>query len=388
MSLGWLALRNLLRRRLRHGLMVGALAVSVAVLVCLSGFGAGYERALRAELDGMGVQLMLVPLGCPYDAAARVMRGRALDNTLPEQALAEVRNDPAVAVAAPLLTTAALHPDDRRVDLWVGLDESGRALRPWWRVKSGAAWFTGPESVILGSEAAAAELRVPGDQLFCPAANRSLRVSAVLERSGTSDDSLFFVPLLTAQEMFDLPGRLTAIAIRLHDPGQLREATARLQQIAGAQVVTLTEMMGVFLNLVGSVRVLLIAIATLAMVVCALGLFNTMLAGVLDRAEELAVMRALGASRHHLFGLVTIESLLLAAAGIAVGLPLAAGSGHTLEGLIRPYMPLAPLGTFWVLTGGAVGQAVVISLVMGLLSGLYPAWRAGRVQPAPALKGD
>jgi len=101
----WLAFRNLLRRRLRHGLMVGALAVSVAVLVCLSGFGAGYERALRAELDGMGVQLMLVPLGCPYDAAARVMRGRALDNTLPEQVLAEVRNDPAVAVAAPLLTT-------------------------------------------------------------------------------------------------------------------------------------------------------------------------------------------------------------------------------------------------------------------------------------------
>jgi len=270
----------------------------------------------------------------------------------------------------------------------VGLDESGRELRPWWRIKSGGAWFTGPESVILGSEAAAAELRKPGDQLFCPAANRSLRVSAILERSGTSDDSLFFVPLRTAQQMFDLPDRLTAIAIRLRDPGQLREATARLQQIAGAQVVTLTEMMGVFLNLVGSVRVLLMSIATLAVVVCVLGLFNTMLAGVLDRTGELAVMRALGASRHHLFVLVTTESLLLAAVGTAAGLPLAAGTGHTLEGLIRPFMPLAPTGTFWVLTGGAVGQAVLLSLTIGLVSGLYPAWRAGRVQPAPALKGD
>ena len=60
-------------------------------------------RALAGELNRMGLQMMLVPLGCPYDAAARVLKGRDLENSLPESALAEARSDPAVAVAAPLL---------------------------------------------------------------------------------------------------------------------------------------------------------------------------------------------------------------------------------------------------------------------------------------------
>lgn len=336
----------------------------------------------------MGTQLMLVPLGCPYDAAARVVKGRALDNTLPEEALAEARRDPAVAIAAPILITATPDQDGQRVDMWVGLDESARRLKPWWQVKSGLPWFTGPDSMILGCEAAAAEMREPGDKFFSPEANRTLRVEGVLDRSGTSDDSLLFVPLATAQAMFGQKGRLTAIAIRLRDPELLREATVRLQQIPGAQVVTLTEMLGVFLNLVGAVRVLLVSIATLAAVVCALGVFNTMLAGVIERNEELAVMRALGASRGQLFGLVTMESLLLTTAGAAVGLLLASTAGHTLERVARPSMPLAPSGSFWELTGPGVGQAVLICLAIGLLAGLYPALRAGRIQPALAIKPE
>ena len=96
-----LALRNSLRRPLRNGLTIGGLAIAVAVLVCLSSFGNGYRRALNAEIDRMGVQLLLVPLGCPYDAAARVLKGKALDVSLPESALVQARQDPAVAVAEP-----------------------------------------------------------------------------------------------------------------------------------------------------------------------------------------------------------------------------------------------------------------------------------------------
>src|SRR5262252_3809369 len=97
-----LAFRNLVRRPMRNGLTAAAVAVATAVLVCLSSFGNGYSRALSAEVDRMGIQMMLVPLGCPYDAAARVLKGRSLDFSLPESALAEARRDPAVAVAAPL----------------------------------------------------------------------------------------------------------------------------------------------------------------------------------------------------------------------------------------------------------------------------------------------
>lgn len=383
-----LAFKGMLRHRWRAGLLIGALAIPVAVLLCLSSLGSGYERLLRTELDGMGVQLMLVPLGCPYDAAARVVKGQALENTLPHAALAQVRADPAVAVAAPLLIVALPRDGEKRVDLWVGLDEAGRQLKPWWKAQAGSDWFADDNGVILGCESAAVELREPGDPLFSPEANRTLRVDGVLARSGTADDSLFFVPLRTAQAMFSQPERLTAIAIRLREPDLLREVAERLQQIPGAQVVTLTEMMGVFLNMVGSVRMLLQAIALLAVTVCALGVFNTMLAAVLERSDELAIMRAVGASRAQLFGLVAMESGLMAAAATGLGLCLAGLGGHALEGVIRPLLPMAPPGPLWRLTGFAIVQVVTLSLPIGIAAGLFPAWRASRIQPATALKAE
>jgi putative ABC transport system permease protein len=242
-----LALRNLFRRPLRTGLTISGLAVAVGVLACLWALGTGYERALGAEIDRMGMQMMLVPLGCPYDAAARVLKGKTLDNSLPESALGQVQRDPAVAVAAPLLLAALPRPKEGRADMWVGLDTNALALKPWWRTKAGDRWFQDENSIILGCDAAEIEMRNPGDWFYSPEGESKLRVSGVLERSGTSDDSLFFVPLRTAQRMFNLTNRLTAIAIRLRDPSGLRdpvdpslvhEAIERLRDIPGAQVVT------------------------------------------------------------------------------------------------------------------------------------------------------
>jgi putative ABC transport system permease protein len=121
---------------------------------------------------------------------------------LPESALEEAQRDPAVAVAAPLLMAALSRPNQGRADMWVGLDETALLLKPWWRVKAGESRFRDDDSVILGCDAAEVEMRTPGDRLYSPETGRELRVTGVLERTGTSDDSLLFVPLRTAQRMF------------------------------------------------------------------------------------------------------------------------------------------------------------------------------------------
>lgn len=381
-----LAIRNLLRRPFRSALTAAGLAVSVAVLGCLTAFGEGYRQSLHGELDRMGMQMMLVPLGCPYDAAARVLKGRTLENSLPLAALESARRDPAVAVAAPLLMAAVPRPAMGRTDMWAGIDRSALALKPWWRTRSGARWFDAEDEVILGSETAAVELRQPGDKLFSPETGQLLRVAGVLERSGTSDDSLFFVPLATAQRMFGQKDRVTAVALRLRDPELLMEAATRLQAVRGAQVVTMTEMMGTFLNLVGSVRTLLGAIGMIAVAASCLGVFNTMLGSVLEQMGELSVMRALGASRAQLFRLVSAEAAVLAAAGSLAGLALIFGGGRLLENLVKRFLPLAPAGSLLHVSPQIVGECVLIALGVGLLASLYPAWQASRISPAGALK--
>lgn len=383
-----LALKNLGRRPLRTGLTLFGLAVSVAVLASLLSLGEGYQKGLRTELDQMGMQMMVVPLGCPYDAAARVLKGRALDVTLPMDALKQVRADSAVAVAAPVYTAVLPRPEEGRTDLWVGIDESTCALKPWWKLAPGSSWFTGPNCVILGSEAAQAEMRKPGDRFYSPETGRELTVTGVLERSGTSDDSLFFVPLATAQAMFKQPNRLTAIAIRLKDPALVGDAADRFQQIKGAQVVTMTEMMGTFLNLVGAARTLMIAIAIVAVAISVLSIFNTMMAAVLERTHELGVLRAVGLSRAGAFGLMAAEAALVSCGGALLGLLLAWSLGGSIERMVRPFIPLAPSSGLPSLTSNSAVECVAVMLSVGILAGLYPAWQASRLRPAEALRAE
>jgi putative ABC transport system permease protein len=391
-----LVLRNLARRPLRNGLTLAGIAVAMAVLVTILAFGEGYRQALRRELEQAGVQMMLVPLGCPYDAAARVLKNNTLENSLPANALDAVRNDPAVAVAAPLLMAACPRQNERRTDMWVGLDRSALLIKPWWRAGSGRAWFTKQDDVILGADAAALEMRAPGDKFFSPERHREFHVAGILERSGTADDSVFFIPLETAQEMFGpLDGlragqadRLTAIAIRLKEPTLIREAAARLQKIPGAQVVTLTEMMGTFLNLLGAVRTLVVALAAVAVVVSALSIFNTLLGAVLERTNELVVMRAVGASRSQIFGLLVVESLLLTLIGNIAGAILAFALGPRVEALAGNWIPFAPGASLLALSWADVLRCGLLTLVVGVGAALYPAWRAARLQPALAMKSE
>jgi putative ABC transport system permease protein len=383
-----LAWRNLSRRRLRSGLTVAGLAVAIAVMDCLLAFGQGYEAGLGQELDRMGMQLMIVPLGCPYDAAARVLKGHSPEVSLPAAALGAVRRDKEVAVAAPLLMAAMPRPSERRTDLWVGLDDSSLALKPWWRLTRGSHWFWSQGEVILGAEAAATELREPGDAFYSPGTGKRLRVAGILERSGTSDDSLFFVPIATAQAMFGKHGRLSAIAVRLKDPTRGPDVAERLQRLPGVQVVTLTEMMGTFLNLVGSVRTLVLAIAMLAVAISALSVLNTMLAAVLERTAELGVLRAVGASRLAIFRLVALEALLLALGGGVLGLLLAAGGGRWIEAEVKGFVPLAPAESMLALTGGVIARCMLLGVGAGVVAGCYPAWRASRLAPAEALRGE
>jgi putative ABC transport system permease protein len=271
--------------------------------------------------------------------------------------------------------------------MWAGIDSSVRPLKPWWHFKSDAAWFDGPDTVILGSEAAVTEMRKVGDRLYSPELKQDLRVAAVLERSGTSDDSLFFLPLPTAQRLFHQEGRVTAIGIRLKDPALAAEAGRRLQRIPGAQVVTMGEMMGTFNTLVSSVRSLMLAIAILGLCISGLTVFNTMLAMMIERTPELGVMRAAGASRGQVTILMLLESLILTCSGSAAGLLLTFLVAPAAGAFARALVPLAPSGSITAITPLIACECAAIGAGLGLIAGLYPALRAASLSPIQAMKG-
>lgn len=129
----------------------------------------------------------------------------------------------------------------------------------------------------------------------------------------------------------------------------------------------------------GSVQMMLVPLGWL-------GAFNTLLAAVLERRDEFAVLRAVGVSRRQIFQIITLESLLLAVAGGLIGLTLAGLAGPWIEEQVRQHVSLVPATRLVSLTPGVMQQAVALGLAAGFFAGLYPAWRAACIAPAEAVK--
>lgn len=120
-------------------------------------------------------------------------------------------------------------------------------------------------------------------------------------------------------------------------------------------------------------------IAVIALVVGAIGIANIMLVSVTERTREIGIMKAVGARNRDVMQLFLFESALLGIAGSVVGVPLGIVVGWLATRYAEVGFALAPV---WMVLAVAVG------VLVGVVSGLYPAWRAARVDPIDALRHE
>lgn len=130
-----------------------------------------------------------------------------------------------------------------------------------------------------------------------------------------------------------------------------------------------------------ALRGLLAMLAGVFMILPAMNLVNLNLSRILERASEIGVRKAYGASRRRLVGQFVMENVVLTLLGAAVGFVLSAGLLHLLnESGIVPY-------SRFDLNLRIFGWGVLIALAFGIVSGVFPAWRMSRLHPVLALKG-
>src|SRR6266576_5474896 len=101
-----LSLKEWQRRPLRTGVTVAGVAIAVAALFSLLAFQRGYREGVRSELDRLGAHVLVVPKGCPYDAASIALHGASWPCYLQENYLKQVRAVDGVATAAPVFMNA------------------------------------------------------------------------------------------------------------------------------------------------------------------------------------------------------------------------------------------------------------------------------------------
>src|SRR6266487_2265668 len=105
-----LAMRNLARRPVRTAVTTAGVALAVAAFFSIVSFQRGYQRGLRLELDRLGAHLLVVPKGCPFDAASMALHGANWPCYLKAAYLEQVRHTPGIATAAPVFMAAVTGP--------------------------------------------------------------------------------------------------------------------------------------------------------------------------------------------------------------------------------------------------------------------------------------
>ena len=391
MKTATIAYKNLKRKKIRTGLTVGGVAIAVAVLVSLLGFDAGYQKGLENDINKLGYHLLVTAKGCPYEAATLMLKGGGGLRYMEDDVFQRVVSDPRIDKITPQLVASVYNqegPEGRGAfALYMGIKESYVELKPWTKYKSGG-WFsaTDADEAIMGYEAAEVEQRSVGDKIFVPQINKVLTVKGIFERTGTQDDGITFVPLATAQRLFNLPGKLTGIGIKLKNIQEIGAFEEALYNEPGIQVVSLAQVRGTILNLVGSARLMASAIALVAIFIAIIGVTNTILMSVFERTKEIGVMKALGASAMDIFKIIWLETVLICVFGGLCGIVLAVLGSRLIEQIIRHALPYAPEGRLVFIEPGLLGAAVVATVLMGLIAGTYPALRASRMKPVEAIR--
>ena len=387
------AYKNLLRKRTRSFLTLIGIALSAWVLVSLLGFNKGYESALNRDIDNMGFQMMIMAKGCPYEAATLMLKGGTGLRYMDESIIDRIINEPEVDRITPMLMQAVFDPNKGEsggLSAYLGIEpRSFSGMKPFLTFMQGG-WFDREDSyeAVMGYEAAELEQREIGDKILIPDKNVELTVVGILRRTGTQDDGTIFVPLRTLQKIFDRSGELTTIGIKVKRDANSTILEEKLYQLPDVQIVSLAEVKHTIMKLVSTAKVMVLSIATIAIMIAMVGVINTVLMSVLERLKEFGIIKTIGAMPWDIFTLVWIETLILCSAGGVFGIILALLLSKVADIVIRAILPFAPSGSLIVIDLRLALVTLSIIMSVGLLSGIYPAWRAGRVRPLDAIRSD
>ena len=208
-----------------------------------------------------------------------------------------------------------------------------------------------------------------------------MRVVGIYHIGVSEQDAGAFIPLATAQQISGHYGEVTSIVVKLA-VGTKPSTAQRLiaQRFPGLLVIADADealRAGANGQLIANMT---LVIVVLALLIGGIGVMNTMLMSVIERRSEFALLSAVGWSGTQIATLVLTEGVIVSILGAAAGLVIGTIGAQLLIHALGAAAFVSPDVTAWVL-----GRALLIGILIGVLGGLYPAWRAAHVSPARAL---
>lgn len=396
-----MAWRNLWRSPARSWLTLGVVALAVFLSLVFFAFSAALKNGVFELLTRETGHLVVQPAGWRTKSVGELRMEQVA--ALQQKLLAAY---PEAEVSVRLETTALLAANRRsRTVLLQGLAVAPSRAEVLERYLSEGRLPVAAEQVALGRGLARALRLEVGDRVRASVQGSGLYSFEVVGLLDYPDPAvggrLALLPLAWFQQIL-APGAATRVDLhfpwlhRLDQAAQLEVARERLQQAVGQALVVETwqQVSSGVSEYLDILDPYLLVFMGLFFILAGMLLVNTIYLGLVERVREFGLIMALGASRAQVMGLVLLESLGLTIAGSMVGLVLGLAlvawwsqGLHLPAGYAEMYAEFGlPVVMYASIEPGQVLFTLLFSLATALLSALWPAWVAGRLQPIEAMR--
>ena len=405
-----IAIRSLGANKLRSSLTMLGVIIGVGSVITLMSVGRGAEKSITSTLEGMGTNLIYITSQTPGLEGLAAM-GMASQSLTISDAEVIAERVPGVVATAPITENyVSVAAGDESVAAFVEATTPEFEYVVNYPVEYGQFITTrhvaGRDMVtVLGSDIASdlfGDEDAVGKKVKIN--GRQFNVIGVLEAKGgqmmgISMDAVIVVPITTYQARL-FPGStvrgedtVQQIAVQIEDTEAADIVSADITEILSQRhriteegqedfmIMTQEQMMGMIQQVTGILTILLGAIASISLLVGSIGIMNIMLVSVTERTREIGIRKAVGAKRRDILLQFLLEAAMLSLAGGAVGII----GGWGISWLISTFSEAAGMAIHAVVSWDIVILAISVSVFIGLVSGIYPAMRAARLNPIDAL---
>ena len=428
----WLSFKDLGEKKMRTALTVLMVVIGVASIVALVSQTAGISVSITKELSSLGPSSILLT-----STSAGFTQSDVYDiSTLPN-----------VSSATPLLTgSAILVANNQNVSVTViGATPAGLAsllggnltiydglmyedtISPSAVLGYDVAFnsTSGRQNVLVGSPAT---LKISSGR--GSATSYTVPVVGILKSYGTSLISMDsgVAMSLPAAELMLHKTSFNIVLVKANSTDNVTALTALLTGIYGnnARVLSTQQLAETASSIIGSLTLFLVVIAGIALLVAAVGIMNIMLIAVLERTHEIGIMKSLGFNNSQVMSIFLFQATLIGVLGGIIGVAVGAGASygvayllsHIGSGTSSSTASSSSSGSFSRGGGGSSGgfsggdssaptssssgssslsytpvltlstilEALLVAIVVSAASGIYPAWRASKMEPIEALR--
>jgi putative ABC transport system permease protein len=395
-----ISLRSIKSNKLRSFLTMLGIIIGVSAVIAMVAIGQGASSNVASQINGLGSNLLIVTPGQAQQGGVRLGAGSL--NTLTLKDADEIAKQNTISAVAPDITTQGqvVWRNQNSATTIEGTTESYTEVRNT-TVQSGRFFnrfeVKGQSNVaVVGTQVVAALF---GDERANPVGKMiqinqlPFEIIGVLESQGSqgmaNNDDRILIPITTVMNRLYGKTKVRSIYISAASAAVMDKAQFDIRQVLRAehnlspkdednfQINSQAQILSTAQSVSGTMTTLLSGIAAISLVVGGIGIMNIMLVSVTERTREIGIRKAIGATRGAILQQFLIESVTLSLLGGLFGILLGVGAAMLVSKTtsLMTSIQLAP-----------ILYAFFFSMFVGVVFGVYPAYKASRLRPIDALR--